>query len=50
MVSFLPLAVPAWALGAGLGLALTTGIVFGLWPALRAARMDPVDALAGRRR
>jgi len=50
VVSFLPLAVPAWALGAGLGLALTTGIVFGLWPALRAARMDPVDALAGRRR
>jgi putative ABC transport system permease protein len=29
----------------GLGVSLVTGIVFGIFPALRASRLDPVDAL-----
>jgi len=33
---------------AGLGTALVTGIVFGVQPARRAARLDPVQALAKR--
>jgi putative ABC transport system permease protein len=44
----LPLATPLWALGAGLGTALLTGVGFGALPAQRAARLDPVDALAHR--
>jgi len=36
---------PDWAVIAGLGTALTTGLVFGVMPARRAARMDPVQAL-----
>jgi putative ABC transport system permease protein len=33
---------------AGLGTALVTGILFGVLPARRAARLDPVQALARR--
>jgi len=39
---------PAWAVIAGLATALVTGILFGVMPARRAARMDPVEALAKR--
>jgi putative ABC transport system permease protein len=34
-----------WAIGLGLGSSTLTGILFGLFPAWRAARMDPVEAL-----
>ena len=36
---------PDWAVIAGLGTALTTGLLFGVMPARRAARLDPVLAL-----
>jgi putative ABC transport system permease protein len=36
---------PQWAVIAGLSTALVTGLVFGVMPARRAARMDPVQAL-----
>ncbi len=39
---------PQWAVVAGLGTALVTGVVFGVLPARRAARLDPVVALAKR--
>jgi putative ABC transport system permease protein len=40
--------VPLWAPLAAIGVALLAGIVFGLLPAMRAARLDPVAALADR--
>ncbi len=41
----IPAAVPLWAALAALVMAAATGLLFGLLPALRAARMDPVSAL-----
>lgn len=42
----LPVAAPWWAILAAFGTALGTGTLFSVWPARRAARLDPVMALA----
>jgi len=40
-----PASVPLWAVAAALLVSALTGIGFGLYPATRGARLDPVDAL-----
>jgi len=44
----LPVSPPWWAVLAACATAMGTGILFSVWPARRAARLDPVAALAGR--
>jgi putative ABC transport system permease protein len=41
----LPAYVPVWAIAVGVGISAAVGIVFGLWPAWKAARLDPIEAL-----
>ena len=41
----LPAYVPLWAIGVGVGISAGVGIIFGLWPAWKAARLNPIDAL-----
>ena len=41
----LPTAVPMWAVAAGVVVSVGVGLFFGIWPANKAARLDPVEAL-----
>jgi putative ABC transport system permease protein len=41
----IPAAIPLWSVASALTMALFTGMLFGLLPAVRASRLDPVDAL-----
>ena len=41
----LPSTVPLWSVVAGFTVATSVGLFFGLWPALKASRLDPIAAL-----
>jgi putative ABC transport system permease protein len=45
LVPALPSSVPSWALSLGFGVSVSIGLFFGVWPALKAANLDPVEAL-----
>jgi putative ABC transport system permease protein len=44
-LSPLPARVTGWSIGVALGLGLSVGVLFGVYPATRAARLDPITAL-----
>ena len=37
--------VPAWAVITGFSVSVAVGVFFGVWPAIKASRLDPVEAL-----
>lgn len=41
----LPPAIPLWSIFVGMGFSLFVGVVFGTYPAMKAAKLDPIEAL-----
>src|SRR5262245_48303359 len=44
-VPSLPATIPIWAVLTGLAVSIAVGLVFGVWPARKASRLDPVECL-----
>jgi putative ABC transport system permease protein len=45
LVPSLPTSVPAWSVLVGLLVASAVGLFFGIYPAVKASRLDPIEAL-----
>src|SRR6266550_3140397 len=41
----LPASIPTWAVVTGLSVSVGVGLIFGVWPARKASRLDPIECL-----
>ena len=45
LIPALPASIPTWAVVSGLTVSVGVGLVFGVWPARKASRLDPIECL-----
>ncbi len=45
LVPSLPASIPSWAVITGLSVSIGVGLIFGVWPARKASRLDPIECL-----
>jgi len=45
LITGFPISLPWWSFAIGLGFSASVGIFFGMVPAVRASRLDPIEAL-----
>jgi len=45
IIPSLPASIPTWAVMTGLIVSVSVGLIFGVWPARKASRLDPIECL-----
>ena len=45
LIPSLPASIPTWAVVSGLTVSIGVGLLFGVWPARKASRLDPIECL-----
>jgi putative ABC transport system permease protein len=45
LIPSLPALIPTWAVVSGLTVSIGVGLLFGVWPARKASRLDPIECL-----
>src|SRR5229473_925956 len=45
LIPSLPSSIPLWAVVSGLTVSVAIGLIFGVWPARKASRLDPIECL-----
>ena len=45
LIPSMPASIPSWAVITGLTVSIGVGLIFGVWPAKKASKLDPIEAL-----